>query len=287
MEPDDIYLIDLWRLLCRRWRWVLGTLVLVLGLTFAYTRVARSQWEASGWIQIGQIAPTPSGQDPKIETLLRTIERLQTRAFQDAVTTGAGLAVTSPEASLYRASLKFDPEPYANLIRIKVRGYSARQAGDLAYATANALAAVHRQIGELPLRMAHQHLDDIRKDLRIALDDRDRLTREAAAGGTSGGMAAIALSRKDDDIRGLQQAESDMVARLIPNYTFDTSMPWPVYVPADKVSPHPLMIWAIGLVIGLLLGCGVAVARDAAVRARRVEPNAADTALTGPGRRDR
>jgi len=42
MDTDDIYLIDLWRLLCRRWRWVAGTLVLVLALTFAYTRVVRS-----------------------------------------------------------------------------------------------------------------------------------------------------------------------------------------------------------------------------------------------------
>lgn len=287
MDTDDIYLIDLWRLLCRRWRWVAGTLVLVLALTFAYTRVVRSQWEASGWIQIGQIAPTPSGQDPKIETLLRTIERLQTRAFQDAVTTGAGLAVTSPEAALYRASLKFDPEPYANLIRMKVRGYSARQASDLAYATANALAAIHRQIGELPLRLAHQHLEDIRNDLRTAMEDRDRLARDVSAGGAGAAVAGIALSRKNDDIRSLQQAESDMVARLIPNYTFPTSMPWPVYVPADKVSPHPAMIWAIGLVLGLLLGSVLAVARDAAVRARRGEPNGAETALTGPGRRDR
>ena len=60
-----------------------------------------------------------------------------------------------------------------------------------------------------------------------------------------------------------------MVARLIPNYTFPTSMPWPVYVPADKVSPHPVMIWALGLVLGLLLGSVLAVARDAAVRAAR------------------
>lgn len=46
-QHDDIYLIDLWRILRREWRWALAALVVVLALTLAFTRLARPQWEAT------------------------------------------------------------------------------------------------------------------------------------------------------------------------------------------------------------------------------------------------
>lgn len=268
METDDVYLIDMWRLLRRQWLPFAGVLVAVLALTFAYTRLARAQWEATAWIQIGQVAPAPAGQDPKVETLLRTIERLQTRAFQDAVTTSAGVAATSREASLYRKSMKLDPEPYANLIKMRIRAYSARQAADLATTTVRSLEAIHRKIGEVPLQLAKQRLDEIEADLRTAQGDRDRLSREAASAGPGAGMASVLLAAKNEDVRALQQARSELVARLVPNYTFETSMPWPIYVPNDKVFPNPVLLWGIGILAGLVLGGLAAVASDALRRSR-------------------
>ncbi|TCV97812.1 subunit length determinant protein [Luteibacter rhizovicinus] len=266
MEQDDIYLIDMWRVLLRQWRWFVAVLIVVLALTFAYTRVARDQWEATAWIQIGQIAPAPAGQDPKVESLLRVIERLETVAFQDEVVRSIGLTVESREASLYRKSMKLDPEPYANLIKMRVRAYSPRQAADLVTATVTRLEAIHRQIGEVPLRLANQRLDEIEADLRTAQADRDRLSRDA---GTGTGLASVLLASKNEDIRALQQARSELVARLVPNYTFETSMPWPIYVPERKAFPNPVLIWGIGLLTGLFLGGLAAVGRDAMRRTRR------------------
>jgi len=60
-----------------------------------------------------------------------------------------------------------------------------------------------------------------------------------------------------------------VVARLSANYTFATSMPWPVYQPDHPVAPNRVLILGVGLLGGLGLGLFVAVALDARRRARQ------------------
>ena len=142
-DEDEIYLIDLWRILLREWRWALAAMLVVLAITFAFTRVAKPQREATAWIQVGEIGPTPAGRDPKVEPFQRVIDRMKTRLFQDAVLTHAGVPLKSRAAQLYRGSLKPDPDPYANLIGITIRAESATQARTLAMATVAQLQALH------------------------------------------------------------------------------------------------------------------------------------------------
>ena len=66
MEQDEIYLIDLWRIFAREWRWFVGVLAFVLLATFGFSHLVKPQWEATAWIQIGQVAQTIAGQDQKI-----------------------------------------------------------------------------------------------------------------------------------------------------------------------------------------------------------------------------
>ena len=264
MEQDEIYLIDLWHIFVREWRWFVAVLVVVLGLTFAWAHTARSQWEATAWIQIGQVGSAPLGQDPKVEPLLRVIARVQTVPFQDDVVRSLGLAPDSAEARLYRRSLKIDPNPYANLFKLSIRAYSARQANELAKATLTQLQAVHQRIGALPLQLANDRLDELESNLRIALADRDRLiSGTGSADHAAAALAGVLLASKNEDIRALQQARSELVVRLAPNYTYDTSMPWPVYVPESRAFPNSVLAIGIGIVFGLFLAGVAAIGRNA------------------------
>ena len=264
MEQDEIYLIDLWHIFVREWRWFVAVLVVVLGLTFAWVHTARSQWEATAWIQIGQVGSAPLGQDPKVEPLLRVIARVQTVPFQDEVVRSLGLAPDSAEARLYRRSLKIDPNPYANLFKLSIRAYSARQANELAKATLTQLQAVHQRIGALPLQLANDRLDELESNLRIALADRDRLiSGTGSADHAAAALAGVLLASKNEDIRALQQARSELVVRLAPNYTYDTSMPWPVYVPESRAFPNSVLAIGIGIVFGLFLAGVAAIGRNA------------------------
>lgn len=264
MEQDEIYLIDLWHIFLREWRWFLAVLVVVLGLTFAWVHTARSQWEATAWIQVGQVGSGPAGQDFKVEPFQRVISRLQTVAFQDGVTASLGLARDSAEGRLFRASLKVDPEPYANLLKVSIRAYSVQQANDLAKATLAQLQAIHARLGAVPLKLANDRLDELDSNLRIALADRDRLViAGTSADHTAAALAAVLLASKNENIRALQQARSELIVRLAPTYTYDTSMPWPIYVPEGRAFPNSVLGVGIGVVFGLFLASVAAIGRNA------------------------
>lgn len=268
-QHDEIYLIDLWRILRREWRWALAALVLVLGLAFVFLRVATPQWEATAWIQVGEIGPTPAGRDPKVEPFQRVIDRMKTRLFQDAVLRQAGVPLKSRVAQVYRGSLKPDPDPYANLIGITVRAESAQQARTLAMATVTVLQTLHGDTNTAALALARTRLQGLSEDLRVATLTRQQLQQQLHAGqGGSGAtpaqvLAGVLLTENTTAIRAIKAERDDLIARLTARYTYQTSLAWPLYVPEQRAFPNAVMVWAVALLGGAGLGTVVAVLRNA------------------------
>lgn len=274
MQRDEIYLVDMWRILVRGWRGFAIAVLAVLALAVAYAMLARPRWEAQAWVQVGQIGTQPSGQDPRAEPFQRVIERLQTAAFQDEVLQSAGVAPKSPEAGLYRKSLKIDPSPYAGLIKLSVRAASPDLARRLAQATVDRLRAVHERLLAVPLAQARERFGEVQAELRDATAARETLraaagSRDGAAGQGPALAAGLLLAGKETEVRELRQARDDLAARLSDNYTFATSMPWPIYQPDHPVAPNRVLIVGLGVLGGLGLGLFVAVAGDARRRAKQ------------------
>ncbi|PPU78700.1 MULTISPECIES: Wzz/FepE/Etk N-terminal domain-containing protein [Xanthomonas] len=275
-QHDEIYLIDLWRILRREWRWALAALVLVLGMTFAFLRVAQPQWEATAWIQVGEIGPTPAGRDPKVEPFQRVIDRMKTRLFQDAVLRQAGVPLKSRAAQLYRGSLKPDPDPYANLIGITIRAASPQQARVLATATLTQLQTLHGQTNTAALALAQTRLQGLNEDLRVALLNRAQLQRQlqAVTGGATATpgqvLAGVLLTDSNTTIRAIKAERDDLIARLTARYTYQTSLAWPLYVPEQRAFPNAIVVGAAGLLAGVGLGVLAAVMRNAWRRRARV-----------------
>lgn len=276
MEQDEIYLIDLWRIFTREWKWFVAVLVLTLACTYAFAHLVKRQWAATAWIQIAQVGQVPSGQDPKVEPLLRVIERLQLVPFENEIMASAGFPSDSAEARLYRNSLKLEPMPYAGpLIRLNVRAYSRQQASQFATATVTRLHVLHQRLEALPLKSARARFDLIEADLQTTMADRARL-QQASTSKNEGAaaskdvqnpmLASLLLATKNEEIRGLQQARSDLIDRLGPTYTYETSMMWPVYVPDRQAFPNPALTYGIGVLLSLFLGASAAIARSVARR---------------------
>ncbi|TAM28241.1 MAG: lipopolysaccharide biosynthesis protein [Rhodanobacter sp.] len=276
MERDEIYLVDLWRIFTREWKWFVLALLLTLACTYAFAHLVKRQWQATAWIQIAQVGQVPSGQDPKVEPLQRVTERLQLVPFENEVLASAGYAKTSSVARLYRKSLKLEPLLYAgSLVKLTVRAYSRQQASELAAATVARLRAVHQDLEEAPLKSARARLAQVESDLQTAQADRARY-QQAAASGSKGGaggkdmanpmLASLLLANKNEEIRGLQQARGDLAERLGPAYTYETSLMWPVYVPDKQAFPNPELTYGIGLLLGIFLGSSAALARNVARR---------------------
>lgn len=272
MEQDEIYLIDLWRTFSREWKWFMAVVVTVLVCTYAFAHLVKRQWEATVWIQIGQVGQVVSGQDPKVEPLQRVLERLQLVPFENDVLKSAGYAPDSSVAQLYRSSLKLDPLPYAGpLVRLSVRAYSRQQANELATATVTQLRAIHQRLEEIPLASARARLAQVEADLQAAEAERGRY-RQAATPVNSGEagnknpqnpmLVGMLLAGKNEEIRDLKQTHSDLIDHLSSANTYETSMVWPVYVPDRQAFPNPELTWEIGLMLGIVLGAFATVVRS-------------------------
>lgn len=277
MPQDEIYLIDLWRILRREWRWCLLPLLLALALAALFLHGATRQWQATAWVQVGEFGPTPSGRDPKLEPFQRVIDRIKTRQFQEQVLRGAGVALDSRQAALYRDSLKLDPDPYANLIQLTLRAQSPQQARQLATATIAQLQALHRGIQAGPLQQANARLQALAADIAATQAERDRLLQQQREGRGSVEQQLLGnmlLSEKTTTLRGLKAEREDLLGRLGARYTYDTSAPWETYVPPRAAFPNPVLVLAAALLAGLGGGVLAAVVRNA-LRRRQTRPTAA------------
>jgi len=262
MQRDEIYLIDMWRILRREWRWFMAVLIVVLAAVFVFMRVAKPQWQADAWIQIGQVGAAPAGQDPKAEPLQRVLERMKLIPFQNETLASIGIGPRTPEGQLYRHSLKLEPLPYAGpLIKLSVRAHSPELARKLAEATVDELKTIHHDAEATTLNFARARLAQVQTDLQQVTAERDHLQQVATQ--TKDSFAGLLLTSKSDEIRDLQQTRSDLEARLSSTYTYDTSLMWPVYVPENAAFPNPALTWGAGGVLGLFLGTLAAVWRNA------------------------
>jgi len=262
MQRDEIYLIDMWRILRREWRWFMAVLIVVLAAVFVFMRVAKPQWQADAWIQIGQVGAAPTGQDPKAEPLQRVLERMKLIPFQNETLASIGIGPRTPEGQLYRHSLKLEPLPYAGpLIKLSVRAHSPELARKLAEATVDELKTIHHDAEATTLNFARARLAQVQTDLQQVTAERDHLQQVATQ--TKDSFAGLLLTSKSDEIRDLQQTRSDLEARLSSTYTYDTSLMWPVYVPENAAFPNPALTWGAGGVLGLFLGTLAAVWRNA------------------------
>lgn len=270
MEHDEIYLIDLWRILRREWRWFVAVLVVVLGMAIFFAQAAHPRWEAVAWIRPGQLGPVPTGEDPRVEPFQRVIERMQTVEFQQGVLHDLGIPPRSREGHLYRGSFDLDPSPYAGLLKLTLRGYSPQQARRFVQATFDHLQRLHEGLMAEPLDLAQARLRQAQAQLSDATAERDRLRNAVAPARGDGAqnrqdllLASMVLSNSNQEVRELQQTVSELKARLTASYSYETALAWPVYVPDHAVYPNRLLIWGAGLVLGLGLGLVAAVARNA------------------------
>lgn len=270
-NEDEIYLLDMGRILWREWKWLAAVWLAVLVVTFAATHVLRPQWQADAWVQVGELGVAPSNRDPKLEPFQRVLKRIDTRMFQDQVVASLKLGPDAPAAALYHRSLRLDPQPYANLIHFTVRGYSRAQAQQMAAATVAQLQRLHRGFGTVSLQLAQQHLrqvgqalDHARADRRALLKDRPATVSADAGHGTVDKLLVdMQVAQKDTAIRDLQAQQYDLKTRLDTRYTYPTSMPWPIYVPKSRAYPNGKLAWGLGVLAGAFLGTLAAVARHA------------------------
>lgn len=149
---DEISIYGFWQVLREGWRWLVGGVALAGVVAGAWLAVASPQYEATGLLQIGQLAqPGQVGQIGQIgrvpvESSVRVIERMMFPSFQDQVLKQLGWGGQNDSRGyLFRHSLKVTLARNTDFVEMKVRGLTRDDAVLVLLATVDHLAATHRE----------------------------------------------------------------------------------------------------------------------------------------------
>ena len=262
--PDDeISLREIWQVLVR-YKWlVLGMPAIAVAVALVVSFLLKPVWEATAVVQVGQVGQVgQAGQ--LIEPVARVVERLKVRSFGDAVLAGLGVPrdEKNPLAHLFRHSLQVKPLPAADLIEVRVRGYSRQEASQWADAIFEKLHKIHAELAAPTIQRLKQQMAEVTQQITQTQTARDALfdvtTRLKRHGGPDAFMEQIVLANtlvmRDAELRALEQTKRVVEEQLSPVRTYPTSLMGEVYVANDPVAPKKGLIVALAGVLGLVLG---------------------------------
>lgn len=259
IPDDEISLADLWQILVRHKGWVIATPLLAVIAAVVAVIFIKPQWEATAAIQIGAVGQ--AGQ--VIEPSARVVARVNLKSFEDAVLASLGLSgQKTPEAKLFRSSLKVKALPNTDLIEIKVRGYSRESAKRSTEATVDYLRRIHQGMAAPTVQRMKQLLAQVEREIAQTraerekalkvMDLKDKAITEASF------MRNIVLAnimvQRDNELRGLEQAKTDYEEQLDPMRTYPTSYIEKISVSEGPVAPKKSLIVLLAGVLGLFAG---------------------------------
>jgi len=258
----------------------LGLAGLVIGIaaTFAIPR----QWEATGVLQVGQVAnesATASGPSMLIEPTARALERLRIPQFADAVLKQLNLAggpEEGAEASLIRNSLKSTMLTGSDLIQYSVRGFSPDQAKQAAQAVSDELTRIHGGLMRPSVDRLNADLQEVAEGVVREEKRREMLnglvrTRDQAglaAKFSENVLLSEMVNENEKALRFLRFRKNTLQELLSAERTYNTHLLGPVEIGRRYVFPRKSIFGGAGLVIGLLLGALLGIAFDAKRRTR-------------------
>lgn len=259
LDQDVINLRDLWRVLVKHKKWVLGIPVLSVLIAFISVSLMKPVWEASAAIQGGRVNQV------SIEPAARSIERMKLKTFGDAVLTELKISLDedNPQARLYRNSLNLKVLGSTDLIRLQVRAYSRQEAISGIEATVNQLRKIHQQMAESSLSLLRQQLAKLKKDIQQVQEERDGLDNLRLKEGpgyrfTDKITLSQMLHSKNAELRGFEDRRFALEEQLGPGRTYATSLLDRVYAGEKPVPPQKLLVLVLSAVAGLLIGMLVA-----------------------------
>lgn len=258
-------------------------LLIGIGVTYIVPR----QWEATGVLQVGQVAnegttaPVPP---TLIEPTARAIERLRIPQFTDAVLQRLGLGVGPEEgadAALIRNSLKSTMLAGSDLIQFSVRGFSPDQAKRAAAAISDELTRIHGGLMRPSVDRLNADLQEVALGLTREDKRRDMLSNlvrnreqvNAAGKFSENVLLSEMVNENEKALRFLRFRKNTLQELLSQERTYNTHLLGPVEASRRHVFPHKSLFGAAGLAIGLLVSLLLGITIDA--KRRQKQPSGA------------
>lgn len=276
-QDEFIDLAQIIKFVQRNW----GTLVIGVLLAMACGAglfvTLPSRWQAVTTVEVGQVplgTPVSGSRGAAlIEPPAQAVERLKQREFVNTALASLGVPTGQPgdaRASLFRHTLKGTVIKNTTFIQIAVAGYSPDEARDGLAAAARVLMETHNRL-MVPIvgRMMAQ-LDDNTKKMAEAQSERARLKAllddaekaHAKIDFAPNIVAINQLANMDGQIRQIIAERAELQDTMAASRTYPTRIIDAVYVDPRPVFPKLPLFLAVGAIVGLCAGAGVAFYRE-------------------------
>ncbi|MDD2542113.1 MAG: O-antigen ligase, partial [Desulfuromonadaceae bacterium] len=237
------------------------------GLALAF--VLPSEWEANSLVRLGQL-----GRGNVIESPLLAIDRLKSKSFQNDVLRNLKLSTNEDDekGKAFRSSLKIKLEK-SDLINITLRGNSSEEARLHMGALIGQLKAVHTGIYLPGINRWKQELQALNSDLKLASNETQRLfsllNKQDGVAVDKFFSQTIILNNdlvlRERELQVLSDRKRILEERLSPEQTFETSSLGGVEISERPIFPKKSIFMILGLIVGMLIGLGWSIQREATV----------------------
>lgn len=241
-------------------------------LGFGLTFVIPAQWEAVSVLEVGQV-DTGGTAPVQIESTARAAERMRLAQFQDAVFQAVGYSQNEDSdkaaATVLRGAVKVVLLRNADLIQLTARGFTSKQAADVASAYEKELANYHAKIAEPTIRKLRAELQDVEQNIAIE-EGRRKSIRQMMEGQEKGAMTRkfsenVLLTQMGAEnatlLRTLELRRISLREQLNPARTFNTRSVGAIDVSAGPIYPKRLFFIVGGVVLSLAIACAIVLLR--------------------------
>lgn len=243
--------------------WLLVGALLGGGAGLGASFLMRPQWEASTLMQVGQIAGDEAAPATPLEQPARTVDRMKSPQFLEAVAGRLGLrqaaGAPSPDADLLVKSANVNLLRNSDLIQVSVHGYSAEQARQFIKAVEGEITSVHATLAKPTvdrLKAEQASLDQALSVEGARRSDLQKFTQEEFRGDVArrfseGVLITQMQTASDTASRQLERRQRALKEQLDPVRTFNTRAMGPESVSAQPVFPRKPPLIGAGILAGL------------------------------------
>lgn len=218
--------------------------------------VVSPQWEARAIVQVARV-----GQNP-VEPSARSAERMKGREFIDSVLLSMGVSDRDDRvARLVHGSLRIQQLANTDLLDVRVRAYSPKQALDFADMFVRKLAALHAAMAEPVISRLKANQGEADRTMERLSKERDIFWNVVAGRGPENPTSATLMALATFQISVVEKSLAEATERvnilkeqLHSAQTFPSSTIEPISVSARPVVPHIALSLGIAALIGGVSG---------------------------------
>ena len=234
-----------------------GLIASVFGVILVFF-VITPKWQASVILQAGQVAGKP------VEPVGQVIARIKHPSFQSAIFKQINLSDQSQKKQikkLFESSLKVTKPKEAELVEVKVNGYSPILAGAVLKKTFSYLQKTHTDMMNPEILRIRGELTNTIKNLVELKSETNSLRRQLESkhewSTNNAILGSLVLQNKSDQLRILEQKKLEQEEPLNSSVTFTTKMVGDIDVSEEPIFPHKnlfqeLLVILLITLVGLL-----------------------------------